>query len=231
MESFHQTFLSERDPGATRPYRIYRIPFRSLTGTSCERRCPTPTTPLHPVIIGGDRDSKDGLLGGAEGGKTPSRGGMHLRVLEQPYTSRSCTASPTHQLAMPSFPTSSGTGVLGSSAASAGSSDESPSGSSGSAGVSSAAILSGRNKSTSPASSRSTNTGSSSGSGGIAGMMLAAAGGKISPSKSNIRNRNRTNSLTVEMNSASHLKHLKNHLPHFNHHKIRHPLQHHSTYK
>ncbi|CAL4225609.1 unnamed protein product, partial [Meganyctiphanes norvegica] len=43
--------IPQIDREALRPFRIYRIPFRCLTGsTSCERRCATPSTPLHPVI-------------------------------------------------------------------------------------------------------------------------------------------------------------------------------------
>ncbi|XP_037792024.1 GTPase-activating Rap/Ran-GAP domain-like protein 3 [Penaeus monodon] len=84
------------DRDAVKPFRIYRIPFRCLTGaTTCERRCPTPSTPLHPPVLGDGEDAPGS--GGASGVDICSgRTGMHLRVSDQRYASRSCTASPTH---------------------------------------------------------------------------------------------------------------------------------------
>ncbi|XP_050726126.1 GTPase-activating Rap/Ran-GAP domain-like protein 3 isoform X6 [Eriocheir sinensis] len=88
------------DRDAVKPFRIYRIPFRCLTGTTtCERRCPTPSTPLHPPVLGAGEEGEVGEGAGEGGG---GRAGMHLRVADQRYTSRSCTASPTHH---PSPPT------------------------------------------------------------------------------------------------------------------------------
>ncbi|KAK3891489.1 hypothetical protein Pcinc_004619 [Petrolisthes cinctipes] len=94
------------DRDAVKPFRIYRIPFRCLTGSStCERRCPTPSTPLHPPVLGDGEDCIGGDAGSREGGSS-SRGGMHLRVSDQRYASRSCTASPTHNPSPPGpFPT------------------------------------------------------------------------------------------------------------------------------
>ena len=80
-----------------KPFRIYRIPFTCLTGSgTCERRCPTPSTPLHGPVIGDDED--DRRSPGTPRRCNDLRADMHLKVTEQPYTSRSCTASPTHHI-------------------------------------------------------------------------------------------------------------------------------------
>lgn len=48
----HNKELTVLDKDATKPFRVYRIPFRCLTGAStCERRCPTPSTPMHPPVL------------------------------------------------------------------------------------------------------------------------------------------------------------------------------------
>ncbi|XP_068243929.1 GTPase-activating Rap/Ran-GAP domain-like protein 3 [Palaemon carinicauda] len=95
--------LTVLDKDATKPFRVYRIPFRCLTGAStCERRCPTPSTPMHPPVLGMEED----CMGSGEGSSNSSmnssnRAGMHLKVTDQRYASRSCTASPTHHPAPP----------------------------------------------------------------------------------------------------------------------------------
>ncbi|XP_042861693.1 GTPase-activating Rap/Ran-GAP domain-like protein 3, partial [Penaeus japonicus] len=107
------------DRDAVKPFRIYRIPFRCLTGaTTCERRCPTPSTPLHPPVLGDGEDTTGS--GGASGVDICSgRTGMHLRVSDQRYASRSCTASPTHHpspsQAFPGCPPPSGSPPVSSS--------------------------------------------------------------------------------------------------------------------
>ncbi|XP_042205762.1 GTPase-activating Rap/Ran-GAP domain-like protein 3 isoform X2 [Homarus americanus] len=83
------------DRDGVKPFRVYRIPFRCLTGTStCERRCPTPSTPLHPPVLGASEGCVVSGVVGSDG--NGGRAGMHLRVSDQRYGSRSCTASPTH---------------------------------------------------------------------------------------------------------------------------------------
>nr|XP_045581398.1 GTPase-activating Rap/Ran-GAP domain-like protein 3 [Procambarus clarkii] len=109
----HSKECTVMDKDAVKPFRVYRIPFRCLTGAStCERRCPTPSTPLHPPVLGATDGCSTGGAGDDTGGG--GRAGMHLRVSDQRYASRSCTASPTHQPSPPN-PFSGGTPSPGSS--------------------------------------------------------------------------------------------------------------------
>lgn len=107
----------ERDPSPSRssnnvqhkPFRIYRIPFSSVMGIRCERRCPSPSTHLHSNFSPGDdntnanlQSDKDSILNSRQKGEEVkgmkgSKTGMHLQV-DQAYSSRSCTASPTRHL-------------------------------------------------------------------------------------------------------------------------------------
>ncbi|KAK7071986.1 GTPase-activating Rap/Ran-GAP domain-like protein 3 [Halocaridina rubra] len=111
----HNKEIAVFDKDGSKPFRIYRIPFRCLTGAStCERRCPTPSTPMHPPVIGMGEDcvgSGDSNSSGTN--SCTNRAGMHLRVSDQRYASRSCTASPTHHPAPPG-PFSSGCSPSGS---------------------------------------------------------------------------------------------------------------------
>ncbi|KAF2361378.1 Rap GTPase activating protein domain [Trinorchestia longiramus] len=176
--------LSDRDASSSRPYRIYRIPFRSLTGASCERRCPTPTTSMATGLLNDSDSSNRDRKDRAKDTKGASRAGMHLRVSDQHFSSRSCSTSPTHQLAAPCFPT-----VVGGDSSTP--TEEDLGGLESSSGCGSAKA--------SPTRSR---------------PVVAVIGDKSPKTVSPGRSRNRTNSLTVEMSGANHFKHFKIHMPH-----------------
>lgn len=153
---------------------------------------------------GGNKDTSPGADPTSKDGKVKaSRAGMHLRVTDQPFASRSCSTSPTHQLAAPpGFPPLEG----GSATTPTGRTAPDATG--------------GGSARASPTRSRPFSSGGCS-----------FFGGKSSHFNSPVRNRSRTNSLTVEMSGANHFKHLKNHLQ-LHHNKIKHPpLQHHPTMK